>query len=132
MVGIVKVDTLQNNAGTSSVGMDYVVNGSAKGWVSYTMVSSGSVQDSLNISSLSDLGGGAAKPTYTASFANTNYCQTMGMGDYSITWSNSHALAHSSNGYKTTSYTHFNTSTATVNSGADLYENGIVMHGDLA
>ena len=57
MVGIVKVDTLQNNAGTSSVGMDYVVNGSAKAYI-YSPATSASISDSFNISSITDGGTG--------------------------------------------------------------------------
>jgi hypothetical protein len=73
MVGIVKVDTLQNNAGTSSVDMGYVVNGSAKSWVNFEQSSSHTTRDSLNVSSLTDNGFGLTDVAYTSNFDNTNY-----------------------------------------------------------
>ena len=74
MVGIVKVDTLQNNAGTSSVDMDYVVNGSAKAWVNING-SSGTptARDSLNVSSITDNNTGRYAPVLTSAMGNTNY-----------------------------------------------------------
>jgi len=78
MVGIVKVDTLQNNAGTSSVGMDYVVNGSAKAWCDL-IFSHDSYNDSLNFSSLTDNGTGDGTGTFTSAFANDDYAPTCSM-----------------------------------------------------
>lgn len=74
MVGIVKVDTLQNNAGTSSVDMDYVVNGSAKAWLTWD--DAGSTGDSLNVSSVTDVAVGAHTPSWSSSFGNTGYSAT--------------------------------------------------------
>ena len=76
MVGIVKVDTLQNNAGTSSVGMDYVVNGSAKAWGTVNQVGTQAVLNSLNISSISDGGTGATTYTFSTSFDANDYSST--------------------------------------------------------
>jgi len=82
MVGIVKVDTLQNNAGTSSVDMGYVVNGSAKAWVDFNGTGTVSIDDSLNISSADDDGTGDYGFNFTSSFASTAYCpQATGRGD---------------------------------------------------
>lgn len=74
MVGIVKVDTLQNNAGTSSVDMDYVVNGTAKAWLTWD--DAGSTGDSLNVSSVTDVAAGAHTPSWSSSFGNTGYSAT--------------------------------------------------------
>ncbi len=62
--------------GTTSVPTGYVVNGSAKAWVNYTGVSTTSINDSLNVSSLTDLGGGRTTVTFSNSFDNTNYCMS--------------------------------------------------------
>ena len=44
--------------GTTSVGTGYVVNGSAKAWVSFISVGTVSIRDSLNTSSINDNGTG--------------------------------------------------------------------------
>jgi hypothetical protein len=75
MVGIVKVDTLQNNAGTSSVGMDYVVNGSAKGWMLLNC-STAAITDDFNFSSISDINTGTFTCTFGTSMANATYVTT--------------------------------------------------------
>jgi len=73
MVGIVKVDTLQNNAGTSSVDMDYVVNGSAKAFSAATYSSGTPVEEkSFNISSLSDDATGKMTHNFTNSFSDSS------------------------------------------------------------
>ena len=72
MVGIVKVDTLQNNAGTSSVDMDYVVNGSAKAWNNINGTGTIAIRDSFGISSISDLGTGRYQHSVTNAFSSAN------------------------------------------------------------
>jgi len=69
MVGIVKVDTLQNNAGTSSVDMDYVVNGSAKAWAEIA-AGGASIPDSFNFSSIDDDGTGEYGLNYTSAMGS--------------------------------------------------------------
>lgn len=76
MVGIVKVDTLQNNAGTSSVGMDYVVNGSAKMWATVDQTSTHTVDDSFNLASVTDNGTGRTEFAFSTAMNNANYCVT--------------------------------------------------------
>ncbi len=73
MVGIVKVDTLQNNAGTSSVGMDYVVNGSAKVWANVNASGTPATQDSNNLSSITDTSNGVTTFTFTNGMNDANY-----------------------------------------------------------
>jgi len=62
--------------GTTSVGTGYVVNGSAKAWVNYTGVTTTSINDSFNTSSLTDVGTGRTTVTFSNSFDNTNYCMS--------------------------------------------------------
>ena len=59
--------------GTTTVGTSYVVNGSAKVWANYSTVTSTSIRDSLNVSSLTDNGSGNTEIYLTNSFADTNY-----------------------------------------------------------
>jgi len=62
--------------GTTSVGTGYVVNGSAKAWVNYTGVTTTSINDSFNTSSLTDVGTGRTTVTFSNSFDNANYCMS--------------------------------------------------------
>ena len=63
--------------GTTSVGTGYVVNGSAKAWASvYYSSGTPTSNESLNLSSLSDLGTGQFGANYTNAFANADKCST--------------------------------------------------------
>jgi len=57
--------------GTTTVGTEYVVNGSAKAYANYN--SNATLRDSLNISSITDAGTGNADIHFTNNMANTNY-----------------------------------------------------------
>lgn len=63
--------------GTDTVETGYVVNGSAKAWAS-VFYSSGTPTstESLNLSSLSDLGTGQFGANYTNAFASADKCST--------------------------------------------------------
>ena len=58
--------------GTTSVPTGYVVNGSAKAWASFNGGVAPSVKDSLNISSISDLGTGDYRLNLTSALASTS------------------------------------------------------------
>jgi len=62
--------------GTTSVGTGYVVNGSAKVWVSYNGTGTVAIRASLNVSSLTDNATGQQTVSYTNNFAAA--------GEYSI------------------------------------------------
>jgi hypothetical protein len=105
MVGIVKVDTLQNNAGTSSVDMDYVVNGTAKSWVNFNGTGTIATRDSLNVASLTDEGTGAYQTNLTTSLDNANYAvvgSAGGSGGPSGCW---HTTGFNVNSYNTDNQT---------------------------
>ena len=51
--------------GTTTVGTEYVVNGSAKAWVNFNGTGTAAIRDSLNMSSLTDNGTGSYTLTYT-------------------------------------------------------------------
>lgn len=61
--------------GSTTVGTEYVVNGSAKAWVNYNI---STVQDSFNISSLIDNAGGDHTANFTNSFSSANHVPTTG------------------------------------------------------
>lgn len=105
MVGIVKVDTLQNNAGTSSVDMGYVVNGTAKAWVNFNGTGTIATRDSLNVASLTDEGTGAYQTNLTTSLDNANYAvagSAGGSGGPSGCW---HTTGFNANSYNTDNQT---------------------------
>ena len=62
--------------GTTSVGTEYVVNGSAKAWVNFTGTGTVAIDDSLNTSSITDNSTGRYEANPTNNFANANYCLT--------------------------------------------------------
>ena len=60
------------NYGTTTVASTYVTNGSAKVIVRYNM--SGAIQGtSMNVSSVTDSGGGRQSPQFTNAFSDANY-----------------------------------------------------------
>ena len=67
MAGTIVADTLTHST-AGSITTNYVVDGSAKAWASWN--STTTVQDSLNISSLSDSGSGVTVHNFSSSFSN--------------------------------------------------------------
>lgn len=122
MVGIVKVDTLQNNAGTSSVGMDYVVNGSAKAWVDAS--GAAVLLGSFAISSGTDNGTGDYSYAFSNAFTDVHFAQQVTSG--SVTPSHSAVFIDTG---RTTSVMRLETSNDTTN--ADK-KHCSTAHGDLA
>ena len=59
--------------GTTTVGTSYVVNGSAKAWMSLNGTGTIAIRDSLNISSVTDNATGGYTQNFTNSFSNGNY-----------------------------------------------------------
>jgi len=69
--------------GTTSVGTGYVVNGSAKAWMArMSMSGTPSFGDSLNVSSLTDVAGGAVNPNWTNNFNSVNYAHHGSDGNF--------------------------------------------------
>lgn len=115
--------------GTDTVETGYVVNGSAKILCNYTSVTTTTIRDSLNVSSLTDLNTGQTTVSFTNSMAQTyfhgiyqtNAYNTSTSFDSDIaggltnrTASNARAKAYGSSGY------------------ADSFYNDIAGYGDLA
>jgi hypothetical protein len=120
------------NDGTTTVATTFVTNGSAKAWCGWSGTSFGII-DSLNISSITDVGTGLYTTNYSSLFANIGYA-------VSTSGKESTGSAHSSNvdrlfhpsrvPYETglTKYTAVNLS-GTVQ---DLANCTSTIHGDLA
>ena len=70
MAGTIIADTLTHST-AGSVTTDFVVNGSAKSWATFT--GSGTVEDSLNTSSITNNSTGNNTQNYTNSFNNAFY-----------------------------------------------------------
>lgn len=62
--------------GSSTVGTGYVVNGSAKAWVNFNGTGTIAARDSFNVSSLTDIGTGNYRLSFTNGFAAANYGAT--------------------------------------------------------
>jgi len=123
MASELRVNTLKDAAGANSVAMEYVAGGSAKAWSSWN--STTTVQDSLNISSLSDSGTGVTVHNFSSSFSNALF-STSGSHDRLGSNINSFLV----NAFATTSVT---TSTYTSSGAIDasvLASSNV--HGDLA
>ena len=67
------VEAADLSDGTTTVGTEYVTNGSAKAWVNFNGTGTIAARDSFNVSSLTDNGTGDYTLAYTTAFANGNY-----------------------------------------------------------
>jgi hypothetical protein len=68
-----KFDTLQNVAGTKSVPVSTVVDGSAKAWVNFNGQGTVAIRAALNVSSITDLGTGLYRINFTTAMADNSY-----------------------------------------------------------
>tara|TARA_R100000995_G_C3436002_1_gene100862 strand:+ start:297 stop:731 length:435 start_codon:yes stop_codon:yes gene_type:complete len=69
--GIVDTDMLAANAVTDP---KENLSGTAKLWINFNGTGTVAIQDSFNVSSITDLSTGKYKITYSSAFSNTNYC----------------------------------------------------------
>ena len=129
-LGKIKADTLEHST-AGSLDTSYVVNGSAKAWIDHTQVTTSSIRDSLNISSITDAGTGQ---TYPIAFSNNMSSSSYAGSLYSS--------ANTSDGYTTfnNQYTGGLGSKITSSFGHNSYSSGNVdalrnddiIFGDLA
>ena len=89
--GTLKFDTLttSDSANTStekSLDTSYLLNGSAKSWISYESVGTVAIRDSFNSAGLTDNGTGDLSHTVTNAMGNVNYSHvgSAGHGDASM------------------------------------------------
>lgn len=78
-----RLTTISNQSGSSSVPSDTVINGSAKAWVNFNGESTVAIRTSFNVSSITDNGTGDYTVNFTAAFADANYSLVN-----QITWAN--------------------------------------------
>ena len=105
--------------------------GVAKAWNVHTQAGTYVLHDSLNMSSLGDVGNGRSQFNWTSSFDSVYYSATVGVGEYNIRYLNVPAFGVSTNGNKTTAVLLFH-SQKTNNADDDTLENSVTIHGDLA
>ena len=75
MAGKIVADTLEHST-AGSIATNYVVEGSAKSWVNFNGTGTVAVQDSLNVSSITDNGTATYTQNYSSSFSNASYSVT--------------------------------------------------------
>lgn len=73
-----RTDTLQNAAGTKSVPVGTVVDGSAKAWVNFNGTGTVAIRASFNVSSITDNGAGDYTLNFTSALADANYAVAFG------------------------------------------------------
>ena len=76
MASELRVNTLKDASGNNSVAMTYVAEGTAKAWADTNAVGT-TVNDSLNLSSLTDAATGQQTFNFSTSFNNTSYCSLL-------------------------------------------------------
>lgn len=69
----IKTDTLQNVAGTLTVPVGTVVNGSAKAWVNFNGTGTVAIRAAFNVSSITDNGTGDYTVNFTTAMVDSNY-----------------------------------------------------------
>ena len=126
MASILRVNTITDASSNNSIATSTVARGSAKAWVQYDM-GDNALDDSLNVSSLSDEATGKCNFAITNAFdaANFAYAGLVGNNCVDIFYNGQVAKTASNTG----TIGHLNTSTSDI----DVFPYGnIIMHGDLA
>jgi hypothetical protein len=122
MAGKIVADTLEHST-AGSIATNYVVNGSAKAWASWN--STTTLQDSLNISSLTDSSTGVTVHNFSSSFSNALF-STSGSHDRIGGNINSFLVnAFATTSVTTSTYTNAGAIDASVLASSNI-------HGDLA
>ena len=129
MASILRVNTLTDASSNNSVPMATINQGTAKAWSHHTSVSSTSLEDSFNCSSIADNGTGNSTITMSSAMGNDDYSCSASSG---IPANSGYCDVTNSS---TTTFTlrSFNivTSTATITI-ADVADNSCTVLGDLA
>ena len=77
-LGKIKADTLEHST-AGALDTQYVVNGSAKAWASISGGGTPAIEDSLNVSGITDVSTGRRKPAYTNNMGNATYLVIAGV-----------------------------------------------------
>lgn len=76
-----RFNTLQNAAGSKSVPVDTVVDGSAKAWVNFNGTGTVAIRAAFNVSSITDNGTGDYTVNLASALADVNYSVVGGQGN---------------------------------------------------
>jgi hypothetical protein len=74
------VEAADLSDGTTTVGTEYVTNGSAKAWVNFDGTGTIAARDSLNLSSLTDSGTGSYVVNFSNAFGAADYSGNCNLG----------------------------------------------------
>ena len=134
MAGKLIADQIQHST-AGSLDTQYVVNGSAKAWINFTCLTTTSIRDSFNVSSVTDNGTGDTTISYTSSLsAAYNYS----MADYTAYYGNLKFASFRGLGSSNKLASSVNVQSGYVSGtggqlGAeDIGEINLIIHGDLA
>ena len=128
MTSIIKVDTIQNKAGSTSLAANKLPDtytGSDKCWVNFTGSSPFQIEDSFNTSSITDNSTGRYNVAQTNNFANAHYTITHGCH-----YEAGNGYFHSYHAKSTTTVEFLYV--ATTNAYVDTRDASAALHGDLA
>lgn len=90
-----RTDTLSNAAGSKSVPVNTVVDGSAKAWVNFNGTGTVAIRASFNVSSITDNGTGDYTVNFTSAMVDTNYAVKISGSKDSVQSWQSHPLIYS-------------------------------------
>tara|TARA_R100001509_G_scaffold118052_1_gene72573 strand:+ start:1097 stop:1453 length:357 start_codon:yes stop_codon:yes gene_type:complete len=99
------------NDGTTTVGTNYITGGSAKAWAHFTTISTTTLVESLNVSSLTDNGTGSTNVNFTNNFANDDYAIGANSNDYHATTSGTNSSSSARTVVSSSSHTAADAST---------------------
>ena len=126
--GTIAFDTLSTSgqiSGTAkSVDTDYVVNGSAKAWSNVNGTGTIAINDSFNVSGVTDNGLGDITNTFSNAMSNTSYVMTISGG-----YVNDDGMARYSEATANWRTYYYNEGTRDAKDGS---VNSSAIHGDLA
>ena len=87
MASELRVNTLKDASGNNSIATSFVAGGSAKAWVNFNGTGTPAINESLNMSSLSDDGTGKYDLNVSSAFSNANHSPVGSMiGDGSTSY----------------------------------------------
>lgn len=86
-----RLTTIANQSGSSSVPSDTVINGSAKAWVNFNGTGTVAIRASFNVSSITDNGTGAYSVNFTTPMVDANYSKNV---TCSFFYSSAHSIVN--------------------------------------
>jgi|TARA_E500000318_G_scaffold103644_1_gene108899 hypothetical protein len=127
MASILRVNTLTDASSNNSVPMATVASGSAKAWIHFQGTSTSAINDSFNISGLTDNGTGNYTITIENDMVNVSYSSPCAASDSGITNSDTMVNPYTWATGSVSIGTNNNSGTL-----VDRSDTNITIHGDLA